>query len=206
MLVKCSRPVARRSVAPSAAGRNGLPVSAWISRAMPITDMQSEPIRRDVEVEDHVAEVVAKFFADRRVCVEDVDPGVVVGDAELVAGAEHPLGLDPAQLAAADLDPLARPCSAAGLPPGMTSGTLAPTKRFGAPVTMVDSASPRSTLAINRLSALGWRSRSTHLSDDDALPLGADLLDRLGLGAGHRQPVGQLLRRQVDLDIVAQPG
>src|SRR6266516_4191570 len=46
-------------------------------------------------------------------------------------------------------------------PPAVTSGTRCPTARLGAPVTIVEMPSPRSTRAISKLSAFGWRSRST---------------------------------------------
>ena len=43
------------------------------------------------------------------------------------------------------------------------------------------------------------------LADDDVLPVGAPRLDALDLHPEQRQPFGQLLRRELDVDVVAQP-
>ena len=41
------------------------------------------------------------------------------------------------------------------------------------------------------------------LTDDDVLPVRAPALDALDLHAEQRQPLGELLRRELDVDVVA---
>ena len=108
-------------------------------------------------------------------------------------------------------------CRAASCPPAGASwpgrrlptpmnGTSAPTKRFWAPVTTVCSRSPRSRVASQSLSALGWRSRPATRATRISSQVLAGVLHTLHQRAAHRQPLGKLARRQRHGHIVPQPG
>ena len=79
---------------------------------------------------------------------------------------------------------------------------------FVAPQT-ISSGSPSadaSRVVSDSRSARGCFSTRQQLADDDVLPVGAPALDALDLHPEQRQPLGELLGRQLDVDVVAEPG
>ena len=90
--------------------------------------------------------------------------------------------------------------------PGSTTGTIWPAATFGAPQTIRTGAGPpHFNLADGQ--AVGPRVGAAlqHPSDDDARKAAAQVLDALGLQAGHGQAVDQLFGRRVDVHVLAQP-
>ena len=90
--------------------------------------------------------------------------------------------------------------------PGRATGTRWPAAMFVAPQT-ISSGSPEPT--VTRVSDSRSASRmlldGEELADDDVLPVGAPPLDALDLHPEQGQALGQLLRRQLDVDVLAQP-
>ena len=92
--------------------------------------------------------------------------------------------------------------------PGKATGTRWPTAMFVAPQTIDSGASDSDTFTLVSCSrsALGCGADLEQLPDHDRAPVRADTLDRLDLHAERRQALGQTLRRQVEVDVIAQPG
>src|SRR5262249_20254660 len=59
-----------------------------------------------LEVEDAIAEIFAKWGTDWRVLGQDEDALVLIGEAELLLGADHSLRLDTSDLLGLERDPL----------------------------------------------------------------------------------------------------
>ena len=156
----------------------------------------------DVDIEHHVAVQLGERHAERRVVGQDQDPVAVGGQVQLLPRAQHPVAhhahllgaLDPSvtrqdRARQRDRDPLARG----------DVGRPAHDRQRLAPVAKGDGGQrqpvgPR--VLVDR----------EQLAGHDLLPVGAPPFDLLDLHAQQRQPFGELLRREVDVDELAQPG
>ena len=128
-------------------------------------------------------------------------PGGPSPRLELGGGADHPGRPHAAQLRFADLVAARQ----------RRSGQR---DRHGLPRRHVGGAADDRALAVagvDRADAqpvgIGVRLGAQHLADDEALGRGRpDRTDPLDLGAGHRQPLGQLTRLDARIAVLAQPG
>src|SRR5205823_6438275 len=117
----------------------------------------------------------------------------------LVPGAEHALRRNAAELALADLN-VAR------------QSTTAHDQRHSIAYRQIlcggnDRRHTVSPIDLQQEQVIGiWMARQIDdLPDDNSLPIATDLDDRLGFGPGHRQAMGELSRRKVNVDELAQP-
>ena len=92
--------------------------------------------------------------------------------------------------------------------PGSATGTRWPDRdvRRAADDRELGLAIPDADAGQRELRRAGMRSDLQQLAHDDALPVGADALDRADLHAQERQALRELLWREVDGDELAQPG
>ena len=158
------------------------------------------PVRLDVDVEDGVAEEVAECSPDRGIGLEDEDALGIGRQAQLVAGAEHAVAQRAHLLCA--LDPSAAGQDRAG-------------QGDGHPLARCDVRRPTDDRQWLTIADAHGRERQAvrtrmgldgqELADDDVLPVGAPTLDALDLHAQPREPVGKLLGRELDVDIVREP-
>jgi hypothetical protein len=160
-------------------------------------------VRLDVDVEDDVAVQVDEGHADRRVGRQDQDPVGVAGQIQLVPGAEHPVADDAHLLG--PLDPAVPRQDGAGQGhwhPLASRDVRCPAddrERLSCPVGPHPNGGQRQTIGVRMLLD------AQQLADDDVLPVAAPPLDALDLHPEQRQPLGERLRREVELDVVAQP-
>ena len=137
---------------------------------------------------------------------EDDDARVVVAELELLLGEDHPVGD-----AAAELRPLERP-------PVREHGARQRDGNGGAGGEVPRAADDLTRLALPHVHraqlepvGVGVLARLEHPADaveaEVAVGVGdAARLDRPYLGAREQQPLRELRRRHVDVDVVAQPG
>ena len=157
-------------------------------------------VRLDVDVEHDVAVEVGQRAPERRVRGQDQDPVGVGGQAELVARAEHAVADDAHLLG--PLDPPVAGQDRAGqrhrdaLAGGDVRRAADDLERLA-----VTDRDPRQRQPVGARMALDRQ----QLADDDVLPVLAPAVDALDLHPEQRQALGELLRRQVDVDVVAQP-
>ena len=157
-------------------------------------------VRLDVHVQDHVAVEVDEGDAQGRVRRQDQDPVRVAGQAQLVAGAEHPVA-DGAHLLGPLDDPVARQDG-----PGQGHGNpLARGDVRGAAddlehLVAHPHAGQRETVGARMARHL------QQLAGDDVAPVRAPALDPLDLHPEQREALGELLRVELDVDVVAEPG
>ena len=157
-------------------------------------------VRLDVDVQHDVAEEVGQRDADRRVRRQDEDPVGVRGHAQLVARAEHPVADDAHLLG--PLDPAVAGQDGAGqgdrdpLAGRDVRRAADDVERFAAPDRHPGQRQPvRPRVLLDR----------QQLADDDVVPVGAPAVDALDLHPEQGQALGEALRRQVDVDELAQP-
>ena len=161
---------------------------------------QVAAVRLDVDVEDGVTEQLDERPSERRVGGQDEDPVGVGGQAELVARAEHAVA-DHAHLLG-PLDPPIAGQDRAGqgdghaLAGGDVGGAADDLERLA-----VAQRDARQRQPIGARMALDRQ----QLADDDVPPVVAPADDPLDLHAEHREALGELLGRQVDVDVLAQP-
>ncbi len=165
-------------------------------------DRQRVPaVGLDVHVEHVVAIEVRERHPERRVGREDEDPVAVAGQPQLLARAQHPVRHDAHLLGAldppvagqhgtgqGDRDPL----------PGRDVGCAAHDRQRLAAVAQghrCERQPVRTRVLLDR----------QQLAGHDVLPVRAPALDGLDLHPEQRQALGELLRRQVDVDELAQP-
>jgi len=128
-------------------------------------------------------------------------PGVVGADPELVLGEDHPVGLDAPQLRLPERRAVrhhgARPRDRDGLPGGdVRSAADDRRRRCLADVDHVD----RQPVGVRVRLGL------EHAADHEVLERGdAVVVDRLDLGARHRQPLGERGRAELGPAVLVQP-
>ena len=160
-------------------------------------------VRRDLEVEHRVREALplGELGPERRVFGQHHDARVVAANAQLACRADHAVALDAAKLGFLDLDVAGQHRANRGDGDLLTSrdvggaaddlrGLLAVAKVDGRDVHMV---------------AIGVRLAGEHVSDLDALQVGAHLADALDAGAGQVEPVTEVLQPIGDLDHRVEP-
>ncbi len=157
-------------------------------------------VRLDVDVEHGVAVQRGQFGPERRARRQDQDPVGVDGQPQLVAGAQHPVADDAHLLGA--LDPTVAGQHRAG-------------ERDRDPLAGGDVRRPAHDL--ERLPCPDGHGREREpigarvlldrqqLADDDVAPVGTPRIDALDLHPEHRQALGEDLRGQVDVHVLAQP-
>ena len=154
----------------------------------------------DVDVQHDIAEEVGQGDADRRVRRQDEDPVRVRGHAQLVARAEHPVA-DHAHLLGS-LDPAVARQHGPGqgdrhaLAGGDVRRAAHDVERFAAP-----DGHPGQRQAVRP----GMLLDRQQLADDHVPPVRAPAVDALDLHPQQRQALGEALRRQVEVDELAQP-
>ena len=91
--------------------------------------------------------------------------------------------------------------------PGSATGTRWPAAMFVAPHT-ISSGSPLPDGHPRERQAVGARVLldAQQLADDDVLPVRAPALEALDLHPEQRQPLRELLRCELDVDVVPEPG
>ena len=158
-------------------------------------------VRLDVDVEHDVAVEVRQRRADRGLRREDEDAVPIGGQPQLVAGAQHAVARDAHLLGA--LDPAvarqdrARQRHRDALAGSDVRGAADDLERLATP-----HGHPRERQAVGPRMGL----HAEELADDDVLPVRAPTLEALDLHPEQRQPLGELLRRELDVDVVAEPG
>ena len=155
----------------------------------------------DVHVEHVVAVEVRERHPERRVGREDQDPVAVARQPQLLARAQHPVRDDAHLLGALD-PPVARQDGTGQgdrdpLPGRDVGGAAHDRQRLGAVAQGHggERQPVRTRVLLDR----------QELAGDDVLPVRAPALDGLDLHPEQRQALGELLRRQVDVDELAQP-
>ena len=205
--------LARSSALPSPVGGRVLgPGLGRERRAGDGVDLAGDPedaeavaaVRRHLDLQHRLGE--RDHLGQRRArgerVVEHHDAVVVVADLELVGGEDHPFRGDPAQLRLAQLLAARHPRAGERHRDGLAGGDVggAADDRPRAVLADLDRADPQ-PVGVGVLDRLG------HLADDEVVRRGrADDVDPLDLGAGHHQPLGQLLDRDAGVAVLAQPG
>jgi hypothetical protein len=155
-----------------------------------------DPVWGDLELDYGLAEPVSEGEADRSRGVEDHDPLVLVGDAELLLRADHPLRGD-----AADDAGFERPiCGRIGVAvdqagAGKGEGDLLPggnVRRAGDDLQPVGAGLDRRQ---DEAVGVGVALDALDQADEDLVPRGADRFDFLRFESGHGQAMGQFGRR-----------
>jgi hypothetical protein len=185
-------------------GRRQRRVGGRVDLARDAVDTQAVgPVGRDLQLE-HVGgdrEHIGQRRAGREGLREHHDPVVVGADRQLVLGEDHAVGLDAAQLGPLELGPVGHHRA------GESDGHRLAVRHVGRAandlarlaVADVDHADAE---AIGVRVALGGE----HAADDEVLQRGhAVRVDALDLGAGHRQALGELVRRQPGVAVGVQP-
>ena len=161
---------------------------------------QVAAVRFDVDIEDGVAEQLDERPSERRVGGEDQDPVRVGGQPELVTRAQHPVA-DHAHLLG-PLDPPVTGQHGAGqgdrhaLAGRDVRGAAHDLERLA-----VAERDTRQRQPVRPRMALHGK----QLADDDVPPVVAPADDPLDLHAEHREPLGELLGREVDIDVLGEP-
>ena len=163
------------------------------------------PVRRDLDVEDDVAEVAREGRAEGRVVGQHEDALVLVGQAQLALGADHAARLDAANLCRLQLRRMtAVRVDQVGADAG--EGDLLPR----GDVRRAADDGVRGAAHIDGGEAqpvgVGVRVDGRHAPDDDVVPALADDLDVVDLDARERQAVRQRARLLVNLDVGLEPG
>ena len=172
-------------------------------------DLSGEPdhrecvaaIRLDVDVEYDVAVEVHQRLPDRGLRREDEDAVPIGGQPQLIAGAQHAVARDAHLLGA--LDPAvswqdrARQRHRDALAGDDVRGAAHDLERLATP-----HGHPRERQAVGPWMGL----HAQELADDDVLPVGTPTLEALDLHPEQRQPLGELLWRELDVDVVSEPG
>jgi hypothetical protein len=202
--------VVLRAVAAGRLGVGGCRVLAQRSAGRRV-DLTCDPVdrqavgsvRRDLELERLVGD--RQDIGERRAggerVAEDHDPLVLVAQAQLVLGADHPVRLDAAQLGLAELRAVGH----------RRAGQRDRHRLAGGDVRCAADDRARLTGAdVDRadLQPVGVRVLlgAQHLADDEAVGgRHADPLDPLELGPGQVEPLGELDRRQARVAVLAQP-
>ena len=158
-------------------------------------------VRFDIDVQDDVAVELREVDAQRRIRGQDQDAIGVAGQVQLVAGAQHAVADDAHLLGATDL-------ATAGQN-GAREGDRHPLAR-GDVRRAADDLERRVAIAeVHRRQAQAVGPRMTlhrhEFTDDDVAPFGAPSLEALDLHPEKGQTLGELLRGQVDVDVVAEP-
>ena len=133
---------------------------------------------------------------------QDEDAVGIAGQAQLITGAEHALALGAGD--GGDVDAaLARAAPSRAGPPGPAG----PASMLVAPQTMESSAppSPVRTRVIESLLELGCGATSSSSPTTMRCQSAPMRVDGADLHAQERQPFGQLLGRELDIDELAQP-
>ena len=170
----------------------------------PVDTQAVGPVRGDLEVENGLGDRkhLGEGGAGRGVGVEDGDPVGLGADLHLLLGEDHPRRRDAAQLRLAELRAVAEHGSGKGDRDGLPGGDVGSPAddRPLLPLAYVDPAHPQ---------PVGVRVRvgGKDAADDESVAgAGADGGDPLDLGAGHRQPLGEQLRRQAGVAMLVEPG
>jgi hypothetical protein len=156
------------------------------------------PVGGDVDVQDCLLEKVFESLTDRRVWFEDIDAVLVGRDVELVAGADHALGGDAAEVSGAHLtrgQPAAR---------RDVRDNVADRQIRGAGHHRDISPAKVDVGHVQRL-ATGMGCQLEDAANGHPLPGTANLLGVLDLEAGHGQALAQLRQRHVELHQFVQP-
>ena len=160
-------------------------------------------VRGDLEHQDLVAEwqQLAQRGTRRKLGVEHEDAAVVGADRELVLGEDHPVGLDPTELAHLELRAVGhhrpRPRDRDRLARADVRRTADDLRRGRA--ADVDHAQAEAV-------GVGVAQALEHAADDEVLGRGdAVVLDPLDLGAGHRQPLGERGGVELGGAVLVQP-
>ena len=161
---------------------------------------------RDLELDDVIAEVIAKRYADRGVVRQHEDTLMLFRHAELLLGADHPLGLHPTNLAGLERLVLQR------VDIGIDQSRANERERDLLARQNIRRAGDDSELmragvdgCQNEAIRVGVRHNGDDFADEDVLPLLANAGDALGLQAGHRQSVGNLSRWEFGVDHITEP-
>ena len=162
-------------------------------------------VGRDLELEhvggDERQDVGEGRPGHQTVLVEHEDPGVVGADRQLVLGEDHPLGLHAAQLGLAQARAVGH--DRAGLRDGdrLAGGDVGRAADDRRDVALADR-----DLADAQPVGIGVALGLEHAPDDEAIELAhAVVVQRLDLGAGHRQALLELAQRQPGVAMLAQP-
>ena len=165
---------------------------------------QVGPVGRDLQLEHLVGDrqVLGQRLAHGHVAVEHHDPEVVLADADLVLGQDHPARLDPAQLRLAQRRAIrhdrARQRHRHGLTGGHVGGAADDRLRVAAADVDLADAEP---VGVGVLLGL------EHAAGDERghVPH-ADAVQPLELVARQREPVGHLRGAEPGVAVGAQPG
>ena len=163
------------------------------------------PVGRDIQVKDHVAQVLLQRPALRRVLRQDQDALVVGAKGQLALGADHARRLHAADPGRLQRLHVSRPgVDQARAHPG--EGHLLPRGYVGSAAydgqLLAFQADRRQPQAVR----VGMWVNADHVSHKHVVPGAAHNLDAPNLCPGHSQPVGQLRRRQVNVYVLSEPG
>ncbi len=158
-------------------------------------------VRLDVHVQHDVAVELDEGDAEGRVAGKDEDPVCVAGEAQLVARAEHAVADDAHLLGALDTTVAGQDCARKRDRDALARGDVRRAADDRERLRPVPQRHGREAEAVCARVLLDRE----QLARDDVLPVGAPTLDGLDLHAQERQAFGELLRRQVDCDELAQP-
>ncbi len=157
-------------------------------------------VRLHVDIEHDVAVQVRQRDTERRVGRQDEDAVRVGREVQLVARAQHAVADDAHLLGPLDApiagQDRARQRDRDALAGGDVRGATDDLERLA--IADRDACERQPVGARMALDA-------EQLADDDVLPVGAPRLHALDFHPEQRQPFGQLLRRELDVDVVAQP-
>ncbi len=157
-------------------------------------------VRLDVHVQDDVAVDFGELPAERRRRRQDQDPLGIAGDVQLVARAEHALGGDAHLLGPLDASVAGQDGARQGDRHALARGDV---------VRAADDVErlARADVDGRQVKPIGVRMLldREQLADHDRAPVGAPLLDALDFHAEQGQPLGQLLGRLLDVDVLAEP-
>jgi hypothetical protein len=155
----------------------------------------------DVHVENHVAVQVGQVRAELRLRRQNEDALGVAGDTQLVARAEHALGGNAHLLGPLDAAVSRQHGSRQGNRHSLSGGDV---------VSAADDAQrlPGADVHGGQVQPVrpGVVLHGQQLAHDDVSPVRAPPLETLDFHAQQRQALRQLFGRELDIDVLAEPG
>ena len=163
-----------------------------------------QTIGSEFQVQDYITQIIVQWRPDWRIVGQHDDAQVVVAQPQLNGGTDHPLGLNATYLGGFQgLVPLGVGVIDIGPHLGEADVLFGGDVGSAADDFQLLGASADHTEA--QPVGVGMRADVGHMADVDLAPASDDL-DLADLDAGHGQPVGQLLGRQVNIHILLEPG
>ena len=155
----------------------------------------------DVDIEHDIAVELGQWHAERGVRREDEDAVGVAGQAQFVARAQHPVADDAHLLGALDAPVARQDRSRQSDRDALARGDV------GGPAhDLEDLARTERHRGQREPVGPGMLLDGQQLAGHDVLPVRAPALDALDLHPEQGQPLGELFGRQVQVDVVGQPG